>query len=643
MFIPGTADAQGRLTRELRERAGRSGKSRVIVRFDRESTADNAVRSVRGRRVKRLRRAHVIEVDNNQLERLAAQGDVTLDRLASGNLYRSTGTIGSDVVNQAMHYTGKGVGVALIDSGYTYHDDLNKRHNSLAAWKDFVNGAPFPYDDWGHGTHLAGIISGDGYDSNGRHAGVAPDAKILALKVLNSRGVGYVSDIIEAIEWTIEHRQRYNARIINISASAPVLESFREDPLCEAVEDAVNAGIVVVASAGNLGKTADGKKVWGGVGAPGNCPAALTVGASSSEGDTDRVNDIMASFSSRGPTRFDILAKPDVAAPATGVVAPIAPLSRLYREKSSALFDGTVRTFFKPYLALSGTSQAAAEVSGAVALMLQANPVMTPNLVKATLQYTAEFRPQFHALEQGAGFVDARGAVTLAEYLLTGAPGSVYPSETTWSKTVIWGNLRVSGGLLAPNANAWAWDVLWGSSKTPLGGKVIWGDNCPNSLCMGATRGDSSIWRTVRGSYDDDNIVWGNHDDDDDNIVWGNYDDDNIVWGNYWDDNIVWGNSYDDNIVWGNYYDDNIVWGNTYEDNIVWGNSYEDNIVWGNYDDDNIVWGNNHADENIVWGNYDDDNIVWGNYSDDNIVWGNYDDDNIVWGNYNDGENIVWG
>lgn len=132
-----------------------------------------------------------------------------------------------------------------------------------------------------------------------------------------------MSDIITAIEWTVAHRKQYNARVINISATAPVYESFRTDPLCEAVRAAVEAGITVVASAGNLGKSTNGGKVWGGIGAPGNCPAALTVGASSSEGDRDRSNDIMASFSSRGPTRFDALAKPDIAAPATGVVAAI--------------------------------------------------------------------------------------------------------------------------------------------------------------------------------------------------------------------------------------------------------------------------------------------------------------------------------
>lgn len=233
--------------------------------------------------------------------------------------------------------------------------------------------------------------------------------------------------------------------------------------------------------------------------------------------------------------------------------------------------------------------------------MLEANPSLSPNLVKAILQYTAEFNAGFHALEQGAGFVDAKGAVTLAKYLKSGAPDSAYPSEPSWSKTVIWGNLRVSGGVIAPNANSWGFDVLWGSSVTPRGGHVLWGDNCANTTCTGATRGTNSIWKNGRGAT----LRSATR-----------------AFGAYWEDNIVWGNYSDDNIVWGNYFDDNIVWGN----------AGDDNIVWGNYNDDNIVWGN-AGDDNIVWGNYNDDNIVWGNYADDNIVWGNYADDNIVWGN----------
>ena len=644
-LLPSVTAAQGRLDDELQKRAGKPGRSRVIVRHDSQSQADNNIRRVRGRALRRFHHGDVVEVDNAQLNELAKTGRVSADSIVRSTLYRTTGTIGSDVVNDTLQINGKGVGVAVIDSGYATHDDLS-RTRSLAAWVDFVNGRAKPYDDFGHGTHISGIISGDGYDSDGRHRGVASGAKIAALKVLNAKGAGYVSDLIAAIDWAVENRQRYNLRVINISASGPVNESYNTDPLCAAVREAVESGITVVASAGNLGThPVSGKKLWGGIGAPGNCPWALTVGASSSEGDRDRSNDIMASFSSRGPTRFDALAKPDIAAPGTGVVAPIAPNSTLYQQKSGALFDGTKPTTYKPYLALSGTSQAAAAVSGVVALMVQANPSLTPNLVKATLQYTAEFNPQFHALEQGAGFVDAKGAVTLANYLEGGPVGAPYPSESTWSKTVIWGNLRVSGGTLAPNASAWAWDVQWGARKTPRSGHIVWGENCANSSCIGAVRGDSSIWKTKRGrgsrgawripgSFSRFN--WLNRFRSayyDDNIVWGNYNDDNIVWGNYWDDNIVWGNYNDDNIVWGNYYDDNIVWGNYNDDNIVWGNAEQD---------DNIVWGNNYGDDNIVWGNYSDDNIVWGNYNDDNIVWGNYADDNIVWGNYND-DNIVWG
>ena len=628
---------QDKLDSELREKAGRSGTTRVIVQFNNEADAEKAIARVTGNRKRDLGRAHVIELSNKQIARLAAEGSVkglSVDRVAQGAMYRVTGTIQSDVVKAQLGYTGKGVGVAVIDSGLAVHNDLDRRGKSIVAWADFVNGRSLQYDDYGHGTHIGATISGDGFDSAGRHVGVAPDARIIALKALNDRGEGYVSDIIAAIEWTIAHREQYNARVINISASAPVLESYNTDPLCLAVKDAVEAGITVVASAGNMGKhPVSGDQIWGGIGAPGNCPWALTVGASSTMGDRNRANDTMASFSSNGPTRIDITSKPDISAPGTGVVAAIALRSRLYSTKPQLLIDGTTPTAaigpLREYMALSGTSMSAAVVSGTVALMLQANPALTPNLVKAALQYTAEVNPNYSVLEEGAGFINALDAVTLVKFFRTSKPGDAYPNDPDWSKQVIWGNLRISGGVLTPEASAWDRDQQWGASETPEGGYVVWGDNCANTSCVGAVRSRGGIW----GSYADDNIVWGNYWDD--NIVWGNYWDDNIVWGNHGaDDNIVWGNHSDDNIVWGNYTDDNIVWGNYTDDNIVWGNYADDNdnIVWGNYSDDNIVWGN-AEDDNIVWGNADGDNIVWGNYDDDNIVWGNYADDNIVWGN----------
>jgi hypothetical protein len=252
---------------------------------------------------------------------------------------------------------------------------------------------------------------------------------------------------------------------------------------------------------------------------------------------------------------------------------------------------------------------AAPVVSGTVALMVQANPDLTPNLVKAILQFTSQEYPGYDALTQGTGFLNARGAVQLAEYFHAKQLGSAYPSMHGWSRQIFWGNKRVRGGVLTPGGTAWGSQVVWGSH--PSGTNIVWGENCLDASC--------------------DGIVWGN------NIVWGEAGDDNIVWGNTDDDNIVWGNGDDDNIVWGNGDDDNIVWGNADDDNIVWGNDCGgencDNIVWGNSDDDNIVWGNAEGIDNIVWGNSDDDNIVWGNNDDDNIVWGNNDDDNIVWGN----------
>jgi hypothetical protein len=255
-----------------------------------------------------------------------------------------------------------------------------------------------------------------------------------------------------------------------------------------------------------------------------------------------------------------------------------------------------------PYLALSGTSMAAPVVSGTVALMLQANPNLTPNLIKAILQYTAQQYKGYKPLRQGAGFLNALGAVRLARYYATAKPGARMPVQSVWSKQIIWGNHRLSGGYLRPKGTAWGLKVVWGAAKT---------------------LGD-----------DGDNIVWGTACDDCDNIVWGTADDsDNIVWGTNGDDNIVWGTDGDDNIVWGTNGDDNIVWGTDGgDDNIVWGTDC------GGDDCDNIVWGTD-GDDNIVWGTADDgDNIVWGTDGEDNIVWGTSDDDNIVWGTSGAGE-----
>src|SRR4029450_10463246 len=152
---------------------------------------------------------------------------------------------------------------------------------------------------------------------------------------------------------------------------------------------------------------------YAGITAPGNAPWVLTVGASSHMGTVDRADDTIAAFSSRGPAAIDYTAKPDLVAPGVGLESLTDPASWMYGAKSAYLLNGTVATSYLPYLSLSGTSMAAPVITGTVALMLQANPALTPNAVKAILQYTAQLYPGHDALTQGAGFLNAKGAVEL--------------------------------------------------------------------------------------------------------------------------------------------------------------------------------------------------------------------------------------
>jgi serine protease AprX len=591
-----------------------NAESNVIIQFNNEADSVNLIKGHGGKSGRRLGilKARVARMSNRKLKALANDPRVKsihADRDVTGLVGRAAVTVGARAVQELMGYNGAGVGVAIIDSGITgWHDDLtvaNGQGQRLTHFADFVNGYTQPYDDWGHGTHVAGIVAGNGWDTNGTRNAIAPGANIIALKALNADGHSTISTIIAAIDYAVANKNALNIRVLSMSLGASVVESYNTDPLTLAAKRAVDAGIVVLAAAGNLGKAANGQPQYGAIGSPGNAPWVITVGASSTNGTVRRQDDTIAAFSSRGPTMIDFDAKPDLVAPGYGIISMSDPLSAFYTTKAQFLVQGLVQTDYTPYLALSGTSMATPVVAGTVALMLQANPNLTPNLVKAILQFTAQEYPGYNALTQGAGFLNARGAVRLAEYFRDAQPGSPYPTMTGWSQQIFWGNKRVKGGVLTPDGSAWGANVTWGSTATPLGQAIVWGAPCVDSSC--------------------DNVAWGQ----DGNIVSGNSDD---------DDNIVWGNSDDDNIVWGNSQDDNIVWGNDCGgencDNIVWGNSDDDNIVWGNAEDaDNIVWGNSDDDDNIVWGNSDDDNIVWGNSDEDNIVWGNSDEDNIVWGN----------
>jgi subtilisin family serine protease len=625
-LIPSAAAAAGRvevpnpkLDRELQQRArAPRGSSRVIVQLNpgvSPVSADGAIRGLRGTIGRRLVSVggQVAYLPDSALAALARHPGVrgiSLDRRVQGTLERTGATIGATWVRENLGFDGSGVGIAIIDSGVAnWHDDLGS--GRVTRFVDFVNFQPAAYDDYGHGTHVAGIIAGNGHDSEGRRRGIAPGATLLVEKVLDATGQGYISNVIAAIDYAIANKDALNIRVINLSVAAGVYESYTTDPLTLAARRAVEAGIVVVSAAGNLGRNAAGEAQYGGVGAPGNAPWVITVGASSHNGTTDRADDTVAGFSSRGPSAIDFQAKPDLVAPGVGIESIAEAGSTLWNTKPLMRLWGTVPTPAEPYLSLSGTSMAAPVVSGTIALMLQANPALTPNLVKAILQYTAEAHASFNGLTQGAGFLNARGAVDLARTVSLGsAPFERAPigvgggpvldlgegvdlnappaTDTPWSGTLIWGNHRISGGQLVATSSAWRTDVMWGSALTPEGKPVVWGTQCdPQSetACDPAPLGTGNIvWGTSCADTECENIVWGTGSEAD-NIVWG------TECGGADCDNIVWGTACEANEC------DNIVWGTATEgDNIVWGTITEsegDNIVWGTQllsDAEHIVW-----------------------------------------------------
>ena len=338
-------------------------------------------------------------------------GDIRLHSSVSAADAESIGAdhvwAGSDAV-QAL--SGRGVSVAVIDSG------INTTHNALKGrvlvTRDFTGGDGL--DHYGHGTHVAAIIAGQAGKTaeTGDYRGIAPGAYLLNLRVLGDDGSGTVSDVIEAIDWTIAHRREYNVRVINLSLGAPVLQPYRDDPICEAVERAARAGLVVVVAAGNFGQTVDGKSVYGGITSPANSPYSIAVGAIDTHDTAQRSDDTLAAFSSKGPTRYDLILKPDLAAPGRHIRSAESVGSYLSKTYPERHVSGTGAN---AVMQLSGTSMSAGFVSGAAALVLDGRESLTPSDTKAALQLTSTFMPAAGLVGAGAGMINALAAVELIE------------------------------------------------------------------------------------------------------------------------------------------------------------------------------------------------------------------------------------
>jgi serine protease AprX len=291
---------------------------------------------------------------------------------------------------------GRRVGVAVVDTGIAgdLQDFLeigSSRRSRVVASAVTNPCASDANDHFGHGTHVAGLIAGVG-----RHVGVAPGADLISVKVADDDGNTTVLDVIYGIQFAVEQRRRLGIDVINLSLSSTLPESYLTDPLDAAVESAWFSGIVVVAAAGNEGTAPDSVSY-----APGNDPYVITAGAVDDRGTRDISDDVLAPWSSRGLTQ-DGVRKPEVLAPGTRLVAPLAPGSDFTELCPECVVDGG-------YFRLSGTSMAAAVVSGAAALVVEENPHWSPDRVKGAIVSTLADVPGAGAELDVAAALDGRG------------------------------------------------------------------------------------------------------------------------------------------------------------------------------------------------------------------------------------------
>ena len=280
----------------------------------------------------------------------------------SGDVLRETLglDVGGGVISGGTQWQGKGVRVALVDSGLKPAKDLTQ--DRVLAFFDFTKPAAKAVqptgasDEYGHGTHVAGLIGGTGDESGKEYQGAAQEADFIVFKVLNKEGAGYSSDVLAAIDYAVAQNATFGIDVMNLSLGHPIFEPAATDPLVQAVEAAVASGIVVVTSAGNMGINPEtGEVGYAGITSPGNAPSAITVGSLDLHYTATRFDDTVGSYSSRGPTWYDAYAKPDLVAPGHQLAAVAARTSTLYTENPSlqVAWESNKRA---SYLRLTGTS-----------------------------------------------------------------------------------------------------------------------------------------------------------------------------------------------------------------------------------------------------------------------------------------------
>ena len=436
---------------------------------------------------------------------------------------------GMDVARQAVDeapvsapesaFKGAGVTIAMVDSGVALHPDIQ----TLTAAVDIVNPAlPIPgggaslaggdpndpansIDPNGHGTHVAGILVGNGLHSpDGRMAGVAPQANLVSVRVLDGTGRGLTSDVMAGLQWTLDNKTQYGIRVVNLSIGHPVYEPAAVDPLVQAVDALWDAGVVVVCSAGNGGRNG-----YVTITSPCNSRKVITVGAMNDHGTPDVSDDTTTTYSSRGPTALDLVAKPDLVAPGNRIVSLRSAGSNqdtLFPDRRVAADPSAPEV--AEYFEMSGTSMASPIVAGTVALMLEQDPALNPGTIKARLMLSARKPAVGDPLVTGAGTLDILAALRATGSVADApSPAAVIDAATGLigfeNTAVLWGNESFSLMTL------WPGSVIW-TDPTAYYQSVVWtaGEIWPNAELWPS----GEVWPTGENWPEDElwpeNLLW---------------------------------------------------------------------------------------------------------------------------------------
>jgi serine protease AprX len=394
--------------------------------------------------------------------------------------------------------TGQGVTVAVLDTGI---DNLPDFAGRLIGGVDLTGGNN-PYQDaYGHGTFVAGLIAGNGASSNGQYSGEAPGASLVSIKVAGANGTTHIGTLISALQWAADHHGAYGIRVLNLSLGFQPTESTVLNPLDQAVEAVWNSGITVVASAGNAGP------FNGTILSPGDDPLVITAGALDDMATASVAGDEMNDFSSAGPTSPDGWVKPDLVTSGRSVVSLAAPGSTIYNNNPSARIG-------PGNFAGSGTSFSAAITSGAAALVLAANPGLTPDQVKARLLGTTNPGPVGNPFVDGHGALNALAAATsgpmdynqsaaLLPPALLGTTVSLVPglAVDTWNVN-LWTGVSWNQGPPGPswngdlwNGGAWNGSVFVGRAWNGGGWNgATWNGAAWNGSAWDGTGWNGSVW-----------------------------------------------------------------------------------------------------------------------------------------------------